>query len=175
MPSKKEASKKAAPEEAKGATSTKPTLTEKAEAAKVKKAEAEAVKAKKAEEKAAAAKKRNEERAAAKAKKDKERQEKAKPHKGVVHQIATMLSRKEGASKVEIIDHLTKTFPDRDPEKMGTTLSIQITRLAQTHGVEIKRQKDDSEGGRGLIYKAPASLVGLVEKRSVRIGRAATA
>jgi len=63
---------------------------------------------------------------------------------GVIATIVKTISRDRGASKNEILDILTKCFPDRVPEQMRATIGIQANRYAKKKGEDEKRS--------GVIY-----------------------
>jgi hypothetical protein len=76
---------------------------------------------------------------------------------GVIAEIVACASKDRGASKVEVVEHLSKKFPDRDPKAMGTTVSIQLGSGLKRKGYEIDKTKDEK---RGLVYRvtsAPAA------------------
>jgi hypothetical protein len=62
---------------------------------------------------------------------------------GVIHAIVEAISRKNGASLSELVEILTKKFPERRPESMTSTAKIQANRNATS--------KEKSET-RGLVY-----------------------
>ena len=62
---------------------------------------------------------------------------------GVIHTIVEAISRKNGASLSELVEILTKKFPERRPESMTSTAKIQANRNATG--------KEKSET-RGLVY-----------------------
>jgi hypothetical protein len=62
---------------------------------------------------------------------------------GVIHTIVEAISRKNGASLSELVEILTKKFPERKPESMTSTAKIQANRNATG--------KEKSET-RGLVY-----------------------
>jgi len=63
--------------------------------------------------------------------------------KGVIATIVETISRERGASKAEILEILTKAFPDRDPDGMLRTIGIQAAKHSSS------KERDER---RGLIY-----------------------
>lgn len=58
---------------------------------------------------------------------------------------------REGKSKPEIVAVLAKKFTERDPESMGKTVSIQISRIPkEDKGLTITKTNDEK---RGKVYK----------------------
>lgn len=104
-------------------------------------------------------KKSPEEKAIAKTKKEKTvkkvaSKKEAAPKNEVGHRVGSSLDliyqcfkEKKGMSKVDILEKLQEKFPERDPEKMKRTLSLQISRMPKEK--DFKLIKD--EQGR---YKA---------------------
>jgi hypothetical protein len=66
-----------------------------------------------------------------------------KAAKGVIATIVDAISRDRGASKVEILEILVKSFPDRDPDGMARTMGIQTSKNCSS------KERDEK---RGLIY-----------------------
>jgi hypothetical protein len=62
---------------------------------------------------------------------------------GIVDCIVKTISRDKGASIEELVAVLTKTFPDRNPDSMQATCSVQAWKNATSKGRDEKR---------GLVY-----------------------
>lgn len=87
-----------------------------------------------------------------KAKTPKEKKPRA-PKNGVISAILAAMQQDGGASAQEILTELKKLFPERG-DGMLTTIRIQVSRLPERCGFELKKTKEE---GRGLVYKAPKS------------------
>jgi len=59
----------------------------------------------------------------------------------ILDTIYQCLKSKKGVTRQEIIEKLTEQFPDRDPQKMARTVSLQISRMPKEKG--FKLEKDD--------------------------------
>lgn len=61
---------------------------------------------------------------------------------GVISTILSLVTKsgKKGISKSELLEKLIEMFPDRAPESMGHTISVQIpSRMAKEKGVKIEK------------------------------------
>ncbi len=76
---------------------------------------------------------------------------------GICDQILRECQKEGGATVQEIVDSLAKKFPDRDADKMRSTVQHQVRDLPTKHGFEMKKNREE---GRGLVYKAPARIAG---------------
>lgn len=72
---------------------------------------------------------------------------------GVIGAVLALMQQDGGATAQEILTSLKKQFPDRG-DGMLTTIRIQVSRLPERCGFELKKTKEE---GRGLVYKAPKS------------------
>ena len=67
---------------------------------------------------------------------------KAEPKVGIIATIIESLSKK-AMTKDELLEVLTKKFPERTPEAMRTTVNCQVpTRLASEKGLNITKDKE---------------------------------
>lgn len=72
---------------------------------------------------------------------------------GVISTILSAMQQDGGATAKEILEVLKLKFPEKN-DGMMTTIRIQVSRLPERCGFELKKTKVE---GRGLVYKAPKS------------------
>lgn len=71
---------------------------------------------------------------------------------GVIATIVETISRAKGASVDEVLEVLTKVFPDRDPDGMTRTIRIQANKNATS------KDRDEKRGGVVCFRRGRAAM-----------------
>lgn len=94
----------------------------------------------------------------------------------VLHEIFNAWALKAGSTKAEIVERLVAAFPDREGDKMASTVSTQINRMPKENGFHLGR---DDKGRYGIHIEGRSSARQLspetVEKAEARAAERAEA